>query len=316
MDNEIKMDEIICPSCNFANKPEAKFCQSCGSSLEIKVEEPEKKEKEETVENVCPKCKIAYPVGIKYCRSCGTYIENQAKEQKEKETNKENKKENLKNAKKSKKYAIIKSSIILFLSFILLICAFSPVVTYEIDDEYIENLEETIDVELTPFENIVFLFDSMKEYDEEGIKYDDLYEDYEDISGELEDIIWDNRGEDYIYLSYEEEEVVVEYAKTVARLALISDKISPSPSIVLGAVVSLLYIVFAFVFFGISIYNFIKALKGNGANIKLLNSLVCLAPFVIGFVYSVLCSGFENSTMGDSGMAMFFFIMGIFGLIA
>ena len=325
MDNEIKMDEIVCPRCNFANKAEAKFCQSCGGLIEIKVEEPQEvvEEKEEVLENTCPNCNATCQEGAKFCKSCGASLENEAKKKEEAEKKKEAEAkekeargERMKKAKASKPYAIVKSSIILFLSFILLACAFMPVVSYKFDEDIIENLSSTIEVELTPLENITFLFDSMKEYDEEGVKYDDLYEDYEDISGELEDIIREYRGDSYVYLSYEEKEIIVEYAKIITRLALISDAMSPTPELVFNAVVSLLYIVFAFVFFGISLFNFIKAIRGKGANIKLLNSFVCLAPFVIGFVYSILCSGYVDSTMSDAGAAMFFFILAIGGLIA
>ncbi len=320
MDNEFKMDEIICPSCNFVNKPEAKFCQSCGSPIEIKedvkTEKAQSEPEKEVTERVCDSCNIYYPVDIKYCRQCGKSLENEEEKQKKNEDNIKEKGERKKKAKGSKAYAIIKSSIVLFLSFVFLICAFSPVVTYEVGEEYIENLEDPIEVGITPFENIVYLFDSMKEYDEEGIKYDDLYEDFEDISGELDDIQWEYRGDDYIYLSYEEEEIIVEYAKIVLRLSLISNLQSPSPELIFNAVVSLLYIAFAFVFFGISVVNFIKALRGKGINNKLLTSLVCLAPFFTGFIYAILSSGYVDSNMGDAGAIMFWFILAIGALIA
>lgn len=316
MDNEVKMDEIICTKCNFPNKSGAKFCQSCGSPIEIKedvkTEEAQSEPEKEVTERVCDSCNISYPLNVNFCRQCGKSLNGETK----KEEKCENKAEKLKRAKASRPYAIIKSSIILFLSFIFLIGAFLPVASYEIDDEFVENLEGTIEVEITPIENIVYLFDSMKEYDDEGIKYDDLYEDFEDISGELEDILWEYRGDEYVYLSYEEEEIIVEYAKIVARLSLISDKISPTPSLIFNAVVSILYIAFAFVFFGIALYNFIKTLRGKAANMKLLTSLVCLVPFIIGFAYSILSSGFIRSDMGDSGAVMFLFIVAIGALIA
>ncbi|MBP1741652.1 MAG: adenylate/guanylate cyclase, partial [Deltaproteobacteria bacterium] len=44
-----------CPKCQFDNPEGAKFCNECGSSLEI----------------TCPKCSKANPPGSKFCNSCG-----------------------------------------------------------------------------------------------------------------------------------------------------------------------------------------------------------------------------------------------------
>ena len=98
MDNEIKMDEIVCSKCNFVNKPEAKFCQSCGSPIEMKEEATEEvnenaqenvneNAQENVNEKVCESCNISYPVDVKYCRQCGKSLENEEEKQKKNEDN-------------------------------------------------------------------------------------------------------------------------------------------------------------------------------------------------------------------------------------
>ena len=44
-----------CPSCQFDNPPGAKFCNECGSKLEL----------------ACPQCGQVNPPGSKFCNECG-----------------------------------------------------------------------------------------------------------------------------------------------------------------------------------------------------------------------------------------------------
>ena len=44
-----------CPKCQFENQEDAKFCNECGSKLEI----------------ACQQCGKANPLGSKFCNECG-----------------------------------------------------------------------------------------------------------------------------------------------------------------------------------------------------------------------------------------------------
>ncbi len=59
-------DNVYCAKCNTPNKPQSKFCSSCGSSLEFK---------ESSVK--CPKCSADVPKGSKFCNSCGAEMKNE-----------------------------------------------------------------------------------------------------------------------------------------------------------------------------------------------------------------------------------------------
>ncbi len=53
------LNEIECPKCGMQNSSTAKFCSSCGGSLEKR-----------TV--TCPNCNSVQPYGAKFCSECGT----------------------------------------------------------------------------------------------------------------------------------------------------------------------------------------------------------------------------------------------------
>lgn len=78
MEDNIEIQkEIICPNCGTKNKATSRFCENCGSVLNITVEnenqnieETENTTKEEEKEKKCPKCGTV--VGnAQFCPNCG-----------------------------------------------------------------------------------------------------------------------------------------------------------------------------------------------------------------------------------------------------
>src|SRR5262245_35918483 len=53
---EVKAPAPSCPRCQYANLPEAQFCNACGASLVA----------------VCPSCGRANPPGAAFCHACAT----------------------------------------------------------------------------------------------------------------------------------------------------------------------------------------------------------------------------------------------------
>ncbi|PYN74915.1 MAG: hypothetical protein DMD96_29225 [Candidatus Rokuibacteriota bacterium] len=48
-----------CPRCRQENPPGARFCNSCGTGLEL----------------VCPACRQSNPAGSRFCNRCGASLE-------------------------------------------------------------------------------------------------------------------------------------------------------------------------------------------------------------------------------------------------
>ncbi len=58
---------IVCPSCGTANAPGVRFCQNCGTKLELPPPAP--------VSVTCPDCGAANTPGTRFCGSCGAKLE-------------------------------------------------------------------------------------------------------------------------------------------------------------------------------------------------------------------------------------------------
>ena len=281
----------ICSTCKTENLDNSMFCTECGSPF------PKESDKG------CPHCGAEITSDAKFCLMCGKATECKTEE---KPQTKIKTKEDFKN---SKTYSKVKSAIILFLSVLLLFSAFIPFISYEIElDEY-----ETVEITYAPLEFVTFLVDSMYELDYEEIKYDPLYEELEDLKIELQKSGFFDYGS--AYLTYDEEEIFIEYTKTASRLAYRSDSISAYPQFIAAAIMALLFIAFSFTFFGISLYVFIKTMTGKNVSFGKAVSLLCLAPFVMIIAYYILGGTYENANMENSDI-LFLLFLGVGSLIA
>ena len=63
------MNTNVCPNCGTPNKPDAKFCLTCGQAL--KPSQPV------SGPNICPQCGVPLRAEAKFCPSCGYRIESQ-----------------------------------------------------------------------------------------------------------------------------------------------------------------------------------------------------------------------------------------------
>jgi len=53
---------VLCPKCGFQNPQTAKFCNSCGTPMQV-------------AGITCPKCNASNPAGTKFCGNCGTPLQ-------------------------------------------------------------------------------------------------------------------------------------------------------------------------------------------------------------------------------------------------
>ena len=280
----------ICNKCYTENPDNSMFCIECGISLS-------KEEKK----GGCPHCGADIIPGSKFCAGCGKSVESKEKPQSKIKT-----KEEFKN---SKTYSKVKSAVIFLFSFLLLITAFAPIISYEVElDEY-----NTVEMEYTPLEFVTFLVDSMYELDREEIKYDTLYEELEDLRIELQNSGYYDYGS--AYLSYDAEEIYVDYTKTATRLAYRSEYVSASPQFIAAAVMALLYVAFCLTFFGISLYVFIKTMMGKNVCFGKAVSLLCLAPFVMIITYYIL-GGTNSNAYFENSEILFYLFVAVASLIA
>ncbi len=63
--------QVICPKCNTANAPDAKFCSGCGNNLKKAQPAAPAGSKQ------CPKCHKDNPMTAKFCSHCGSAMELQ-----------------------------------------------------------------------------------------------------------------------------------------------------------------------------------------------------------------------------------------------
>lgn len=294
MDNNFDSEKRICRNCAAENEQNAKFCIECGAKLIL---------------DECPQCSAPVLQNAKFCSQCGYNLQEShgekpqaIKEPKEQAPAKKLTKSDIKG---SRAYSIVKSSLFLLISALVLLFSFLPILSYEIDETYGLDRDNTIKITFTPIENTIFLFDSIIENDEEDMELDSFYDKYEDALEEIEDIGYKDT------LSAKDKKAVAKFAKLTARLALRSDTVSFSPQFLVLALVSILYMAFALSFFGVSLFQFVRTLMKATPNYRLLKSLLCLAPFVIIFTYLASKGDYVSSTMACGTPSLVICLVGI-----
>ncbi len=292
MDNYLDFEKRICQDCGKENENSAKFCMECGARL---------------TPNKCPNCKSEVAQGAKFCTLCGCNLQKSQEPKIYKEPKPQQKMKRLTKAevKESRAYAIIKSSLFLLISALVLLFSFLPILTFEFDDEFGFDRDNTIKVSFTPIENTMFLFDSIIENDEEDMELDSFYDKYEDALDEVKEIKNSNG------LSAKDKKAITKFAKLTVRLGLRSDSISLSPQFIVLALFSVLYMAFALTFFGMSLCQFIRTLMNRVPNYKLLQSALCLAPFVIIFTYLISKGDYISTTMACGTPSLIICLVGI-----
>lgn len=137
---------------------------------------------------------------------------------------------------KAKICTIIKSSLLLFLSLLLVVMMFMPVMSITAE---INNVE--CEVSVTPIDAVKFLFDSMEDASKltDTSAYEELTEIYTEMLNDPDEDLY----EDVLYWT--------------VRATLQTDKYSPTVSLATSAIMSIVFIMIAVTAFVLSVLNFI-----------------------------------------------------------
>ena len=265
MDNEQITEKNICTFCGAENPENAKFCEQCGKRID--GEKPKKS---------CPVCNLEYESTVKYCNQCGTPLFEEG-EKIIKDTPPTYEKPKRKKMTRERKYNIVKSSLILFVSVLLLAFSFLPIVNYEISEINGSPISPPASVDLTAIDHIIFLFDSMEELTEEEMEKDEMTKEAQSLYVSL---MYSSLGS-YTGLSEDSQEILADLFKLSLRMGFRSDKESVTVTTLYMAVLCLAYMVFTVALFGFALYQFIRVILGKEVSYKLLTTLLCLAPFMI-----------------------------------
>lgn len=144
---------------------------------------------------------------------------------------------------------LIRNSILLIVAITVFALSFAPVFSLKmqnkISDDYTV-IDFDYKVNFSAIDGMVFMFDSFRSLDEEDITDSKLFEDLEELGEEfLGEDLDDSSG------------ILAKCAKISYRLYLQSEECNTNLAIVLTAVISLLYVLFALAFLSVSIFNFI-----------------------------------------------------------
>lgn len=242
-------DCTLCPVCGAQNVPTAAFCGECGSQL--KREEPKQK--------VCRKCKLIYPTEKRFCLQCGEVLVE---------------KETLFRKTRNKKdwLNIGKHFILPFIALLFLVFAFLPI--YQFDFGKTLDIDTKIPIRYTAIDNIVMLFDAAKNESLEDLQDTRLFNKIEDLNEKIENIEDDN-------LTNSQKRIVAKVIKLTNRLLLQSEDEKISAYYIINAIISLLYISFAILFFVFSFLHFIRKIKGCEVKRNLALHLLSFSPFAI-----------------------------------
>lgn len=134
--------------------------------------------------------------------------------------------------------AFIKLVLLLFLSVLLLIFSFLPIVNYTYEDKMYggTEIEGTLNVKISPIKNIVLMFDSFKDDPFENIEDSELFSEYEDLEEQLWDVADSGK------LTSAEEKVFSELLYLNTRINLQGERVGVKLPFIAGTLVSLGYV--------------------------------------------------------------------------
>lgn len=87
-------------------------------------------------------------------------------------------------------FSIIRNSVILLVAFVLLIGSFMPISRISAEDYNLFSIDETEDIDfgVTTIQQVILIFDSFKELEDDEIMDSKIYEKIEDLTDDLEDL--------------------------------------------------------------------------------------------------------------------------------
>ncbi len=283
MSNEVNMTRV-CPSCKNICAPDAAFCASCGTKL--------------SATNFCARCGARRTENAVFCHACGAKFEGGTAPNiptvpvVKRSTVPQRACETSRSVQKSVSRAPIewvRAFVLLLVALALTVFAFCPVAKIAYFNSY---SEMDADIRISPIESVVYFFDSLKDEDEDDLEDSDLYEENDDI---LEDIL------EYVDDDDEVPEALVEdFVKTALRLGLQHEDTATSASLVLAAVLSLVYLLICLAFLVLAILNLVFFLIGKKTLLfRVAVLLLTLIPALIpALVFAMTASLSSLSVLG------------------
>ncbi len=163
---------------------------------------------------------------------------------------------------------IIKNAMLFVLSILLLVFAFLPVYSVELDiGEFYgsSDIDGEIEFKISTVDAITFWFDSLQELDNEERMDSELYEEIRELQEDLVDDFKDRyEGEDVekIKLTRKQEKLATSLMKGYLRFSLQSEDVKTAGYMTLGMIFSFIYLALSVVFFALCTTSFIRLLLG------------------------------------------------------
>ena len=254
-------EKKICSCCGAELREDSIFCFSCGTKVVC----------EEREAGVCRSCGAELPPKAAFCGFCGTKVFEA--EQIEERTERGNGSNPLSGAYVKK---LIKKSVILLTSLLLLIFSFLPLISLKAETDAFDKEDIEVSVDFGTIDSFIFFFDSTKNLEDEDIVDSSLYEKIEELGEEVDE-----------YSSKRKlSNVFSEVAYYFSRLLLQSVLTPFSVMYLVSAVLSLLYILLTSSFFAFSLADILFFLFGKEKDF-LARVSVCLLSFVPVFAVVV-----------------------------
>ena len=200
--------------------------------------------------------------------------------------------------------------VFLVLSSLVFLFSFLPIVKYPLEIEIGKDFEDTVPVEISVFDCVTFLSDTFYFLDEADLKESDLADNITLLYEELSEIDYDDKSS---FTSYEKG-LISTVTKDVFRLSLRSEKSPVRPFLITTTVLSLFYVLFAFIVFAVSIWNFVALLLGRPSVYHGLIKSFCFTPLlalITFFTVDMALSAYSFGSGFGAGLGEMAFPIGI-----
>ena len=216
--------------------------------------------------------------------------------------------------KKERKFSIttlVRNSVILIVAITMLVFAFLPIIKFRAEYGGME-----LDLELSPINHIVLLFDSFKNLDDEDIEDSRLYEKSEDIAESLSDEDVDDLDD----LSKESKKQLAELCLILLRLLAQHEDFSAPVAYYVTSVFAVIYILNAIALLIFAILNLLASLKLLGDTEEKMykwtvRALTLTPVLLITTFFAMSVSVGENLPPKMSGTAIFTLILSAAAII-
>ncbi len=235
----------------------------------------------------CGICGVENPSASTYCASCGSYIST-----KERPVVIEIPRFK-KRLPRMSPLVVVRNTLLLLLSVILLLVNFLPVVKMDYGD--VDASLEGFEVAFTPFEMVILFTDNLRSLDEEELNDSELND---RIADHIEELFSEIAGNEYIEtfddLTREQKKKVEKLVHLVVRLALQSEESKFRWPMAASFGVTVIYALLSVLVFVFALINLIVYLVRRGGLYRISVLLASIAVMLIPltyFLYSVALTG-------------------------